>query len=108
MRPPKYRENNHQDLFRHRLDNIIDMKHEIVILSKFIDWQRLDEHFGQYFSENGCPGISSRMMLGLQLLKQIQGLSDESAITIKIAAHYDENGRPLRSKLSTFATELIP
>ena len=42
MRPPKHKENNHQDLFRHRLDNIVDMDHELVILSKFIDCQRLD------------------------------------------------------------------
>lgn len=77
MRPPKHKENKNQDLFRNRLDSIIDMDHELVILSKFIDWQRLDEHFGQYFSENGRPGIPSRMMIGLQLLKQIHSLSDE-------------------------------
>lgn len=77
MKPPKPEKNKSQDLFRQRLDNIINMRHELVILSHGIDWERLDTHFGQFFSENGRPGIPSRMMIGLHILKHTLALSDE-------------------------------
>lgn len=77
MKPPKPERNNQQDLFRHRLDNIINMKHELVVLGNAVDWESLDVHFGKFFSENGRPGISCRMMVGLHLLKHTYGMSDE-------------------------------
>ena len=49
MRPPKAQSDNQQDLFRHRLENIINMRHELVILAHGIDWERLDDHFGKFF-----------------------------------------------------------
>jgi IS5 family transposase len=33
------------DMFRNRLDNMIDMRHELVRLAKLIDWKRFDEAF---------------------------------------------------------------
>ncbi|MCB1080681.1 MAG: IS5 family transposase [Chlamydiia bacterium] len=86
MRPPKHQPNNQQELFRQRLDNIINMKHELVLLSHGIDWGRLDTHFGQFFSENGRPGIPSRMMIGLHILKHTFALSDE-----EVCASWVEN-----------------
>jgi IS5 family transposase len=81
MRPPKPQTNNQQDLFRHRLENIINMRHELVILADGIDWDRLDEHFGTFFSQNGRPGIPSRMIIGLHILKHTFALSDEEVCT---------------------------
>jgi len=86
MRPPKAQPNNQQDLFRHRLENIINMSHELVILAHGIDWERLDNHFGKFFSENGRPGIPSRMMIGLHILKHTFALSDE-----EVCAQWIEN-----------------
>ena len=86
MRPPKHQKNNQQDLFRQRLDNIINMRHELVLLSHGVDWDRLDIHFGQFFSENGRPAISSRMMIGLHILKHTFALSDE-----EVCARWVEN-----------------
>jgi len=65
------------DLFRSRLDNIINMRHELVIVSKLINWQRLDEHFAPFYSDEGRPANAIRLMVGLHLLKHIKGLSDE-------------------------------
>jgi hypothetical protein len=31
------------DMFRNRLDNMIDMRHELVRLAGLIDWKRFDE-----------------------------------------------------------------
>lgn len=86
MRPPKAQKNNQHDLFRQRLDNIINMKHELVLLSQAIEWERLDTHFGQFFSENGRPGIASRLMIGLHILKHTFALSDE-----QVCARWVEN-----------------
>lgn len=66
-----------QDLFRAKLKNIINLGHELVRLGDFIDWARLEVHFGPYYREVGRPGTPIRLMVGLHLLKHIEGLSDE-------------------------------
>ena len=86
MRPSKPQKNNQQDLFRQRLDNLFNMRHELVLLADEIDWGRLDDHFGQFFSENGRRGIPSRLMLGLHILKHTYALSDE-----EVCARWVEN-----------------
>ncbi len=43
MRPRKLEKSESDDLFRSRLDQIINMKHPLVALADRIDWARLDE-----------------------------------------------------------------
>ena len=43
------------DLFRHRLDNLIDTRHELLILSELIDWQYFEVLWGEAFCEVGRP-----------------------------------------------------
>ena len=43
MRPRERRETGEQDLFRSRLDQIIDMGHALVKLARAIDWRFLEE-----------------------------------------------------------------
>jgi transposase, IS5 family len=38
MQPRERRETGEQDLFRSRLDQIIDMKHLLVALGRTVDW----------------------------------------------------------------------
>jgi IS5 family transposase len=64
------------DLFRERLEQIIDLKHELVQLAGKIDWTWIDQEIAPLYSESGRPGIEARFMIGLLLLKQIYGLSD--------------------------------
>jgi IS5 family transposase len=77
MRPKKHRTTGASDLFRARLDQIINMKHELVQLSGKINWDWIDGEIAPLYSENGRPGIETRFMIGLLLLKHIYGLSDE-------------------------------
>ena len=42
MRPKKHRTTGSGDLFRARLDQIINMKHELVQLAGKIDWDWID------------------------------------------------------------------
>src|SRR5882724_11672076 len=77
MRPKKHETTGSGDLFRARLDQIINMKHELVQLAGKIDWDWIDGEIAPLYSENGRPGIETRFMIGLLLLKHIYGLSDE-------------------------------
>ena len=65
------------DLFRARLDQIINMRHELVALADKIDWATLEEKQSPLFSTTGRPSIPSRLITGLHLLKAIHNLSDE-------------------------------
>ena len=78
MRPRKTRKDGSGDLFRARLDQIINMRHELVRLAEEIDWDWLDGELAGLFSEHGRPATPSRYMVGLLLLKEIYGLSDEA------------------------------
>ena len=77
MRPNKPRTTGEGDLFRARLDQIINMKHELVQLAGRIDWDWVDREVAPLYSDNGRPGIETRFVIGLLLLKHIYGLSDE-------------------------------
>lgn len=77
MRPRKPGKADHDDLFRARLDQIINMRHELVLLADKIDWDWLDEQVAPYFSDHGRPAEPVRFMLGMFLLKATYGLADE-------------------------------
>jgi len=77
MRPTKHEVTGSGDLFRARLDQIINMKHELVQLADKIDWDFLDGETAPLYSHKGRPGIETRFIIGLLLLKYIYGLSDE-------------------------------
>src|ERR1700675_4437258 len=77
MRPKKAWTTSEGDLFRARLERIINLKHELVQLAGRIDWDWIDCGIAPLYSDNGRPGIESRFVIGLLLLKHIYGLSDE-------------------------------
>jgi IS5 family transposase len=77
MRPKKTESSGSGDLFRARLDQIIDMSHELVRLAEAIDWDWIDGEVADRFSDKGRPAVESRFMVGLLLLKHIYDLSDE-------------------------------
>jgi IS5 family transposase len=79
MKPkPKPQESGSEELFRSKLKSIINMRHELVRLGDLIDWARLQEHFAPYYKQAGRPGLPIRLVVGLHLLKHIEGLSDEA------------------------------
>ena len=77
MRPKKHETTMSGDLFRARLDQIINLKHELVQLAAKIDWAWIDGEIAPLYSDKGRPGIETRFVIGLLLLKHIYGLSDE-------------------------------
>jgi transposase, IS5 family len=77
MRPKRQQKARHDDLFRARLDQIINMKNELVVLAERIDWAWLDEQLAGSFSDQGRPAEPVRFMIGMFLLKHTFALSDE-------------------------------
>src|SRR5271154_5644159 len=79
MRPKKPETTRSGDLFRARLDQIINLKHELAQLAGKIDWDWIDGEIAPLYSDKGRPGIETRFAIGLLLLKHIYRLSDEGA-----------------------------
>jgi IS5 family transposase len=72
MRPKERRETGQSDLFRARLDQIVDRHHPVVKLARAIDWGFLEEQFGAvYTDEPGRPPLPTRLMAGLAILKHM-------------------------------------
>ena len=81
MRPKASEVTSATDLFRNRLEHMLDQRHELYRLGELIDWSSFDESFGAlYCSDNGSPGKAMRLMVGLQYLKHMNGLSDEAVV----------------------------
>jgi len=79
-KPRERRMSGEQDLFRSRLDQIINMNHELVRLADAIDWSFLEARFGEVYSDGpGMPPLPTRLMAGLAILKHSFDLSDEEA-----------------------------
>jgi IS5 family transposase len=78
MKPRERRESGQQDLFKARLDQILNERHALVRLARLIDWRFLEERFGAVYTDGpGCPPLPTRLMAGLEILKYSYDLSDE-------------------------------
>ncbi|WP_372623322.1 transposase [Falsiroseomonas sp.] len=59
--------------------NLVDRRHALVRLAGLIDWQRFATAFGPLYREGiGRPGLPTRLMVGLHLIKHMDGLSDDA------------------------------
>ena len=64
-----------------RLENMLDINHELIKLSKHIDWESPDKEWGALFvSTKGAPAIRTRLIAGLHYLKHLHDLSDEQVV----------------------------
>ena len=80
MRPKQPTAEPQDDLFRARLENLVDRRHPLVRLAGLIDWGRFETEFGPLYTDAiGRPGLPTRLMVGLHLRKHMDGLSDEAA-----------------------------
>lgn len=85
--PPKKPSLSEFEMFRMWLANMIDLDHPLAKLAQKIDWERFDAAWGRFYHEKkGRPGLPTRLMAGLHLLKHIEGISDE-----EVCARWVEN-----------------
>ena len=81
MKPEKQPKIPQEDLFRMRPENMLDINHELIKLSKHIDWESPDKEWGALFvSTKGAPAIRTRLIAGLHYLKHLHDLSDEQVV----------------------------
>ena len=73
------RDDRQKDLLRPALDEIIDLGHPLARLSGEIDWGFLDRRFASVCQAGpGQPGLPTRLVAGLFILKHMHNLSDEA------------------------------
>ena len=81
MKPRERRDSGQGDLLRSRLDQIIDMRHDLVRLGGLIDCRVIGDRFGEVYSDGpGQPPLPTRLMAGLAILKHTFNLSDEELV----------------------------
>jgi IS5 family transposase len=79
MRPKERRDSGQKDLFRARLDQIVDLGHPLAKLAGAVDWGFLEKSFGAVYADvAGRPPLPTRLMAGLAILKHAHDLSDEA------------------------------
>ena len=78
---PKNQLKPQDELFRSRLEQIIDLKHPLCQLAGAINWSYFKDEFGPLYVENsGRPGKPIRLMVALHYLKHMFDESDESVV----------------------------
>ncbi len=82
MRPENSSEQiSETDLFKSRLDQILDKKHPLYAMADKIGWETIEEEFGKYYVEKvGRPGLPIRLVVGLHYLKYTYNVSDERVV----------------------------
>jgi IS5 family transposase len=80
MKPKKPKQRDQGDLFRSRLDQMVDRQHPLYRLANQIDWTVFDKKFGSLYAEKGRPAKSTRLLVGLHYLKHAFDESDESVV----------------------------
>ena len=79
---PREQSRGQDDLFRSRLDQIIDRTHELVRLGGLIDWRLIGSKLGEVYADGpGQPPLPTRLMAGLAILKHMHNLSDEVLVS---------------------------
>ncbi|SDY93407.1 transposase, partial [Nitrosomonas sp. Nm33] len=80
MKPKKQEPTPCDDLFRMRLEQMLDQRHELYRLAGKIDWSVVEERFDRLYSDEGRPAIPIRLMVGLHYLKHTFNESDETVV----------------------------
>lgn len=77
---PKQTDHKQGRLFEQRLSSQLNPKHELIQLAKEINWKTIETIVDDYFEEIGRKGTPTRLVIGILMLQQISGLSDEMTV----------------------------
>ena len=80
MKPKKQAHSASDDLFRMRLEQMLDQCHPLYRLAGNVGWAAVEERFGGLYAEEGRSGIPIRLMVGLHYLKHAFNESDETVV----------------------------
>lgn len=77
----KIDKNPQLEIFKTPLKHFIKEEHHLILLSKRINWDLLEDQLSKYYClDNGRPGVPIRTVAGMLLLRRIFNESDESVI----------------------------
>lgn len=88
---PKKVDNRQKEIFKNRLSEELNPRHELVKLGHRIPWDVIEKELGEVHVDNGLGGQPPkpvRLMVGLMLLQNMNGLSDEAAVALWIENPY--------------------
>ena len=68
------------EMFKTVLTSFINSEHELCLLAKTIDWDRLEKEFAPLYGTVGRPSVPIRKIVGLLLLKQMYNMGDETVV----------------------------
>lgn len=78
-----------EELFRSRLENMIDMTHPLVKLGQAMDWEVFDAEFGKHYAAKvGRPATRTRLIVGLTYLQFMFEMSDEAVVERWVESPY--------------------
>jgi len=78
---PKSQVVDQGDLYRSRLDQILNRQHPLFVLAGMIDWAAFHKEFGSLYVEKmGRPALPIRLLVGLHYLKHAFNVSDEDVV----------------------------
>lgn len=81
MQPSRKETDKRMELFRERLENILNREHELYRLAGLINWELFEREFGKsYAPKTGRPGIPIRLLVCLSCLGHVYGLSDAEVV----------------------------
>jgi len=89
MKPKKPKALPQDDLFKRRLDDLVNPSHRLVRLTNTLDWELLDRELGQHFSDSsGASALPTRLMAGLMYLQHAYNVSDEAVVEQWVESPY--------------------
>ncbi len=78
---PKPAGSQSADMFRQRLDELVNLQHPLAQLATHIDWSVFEREWAGHFpSSRGRPATSTRLIAGLLYLPHTFALSDEDVV----------------------------
>ena len=94
-------------IFEVALESFIDMNHELVLLSKQIDWEEVESEFAEYYcADNGRPSFSIRTKEGM-MRNSLKGTLGDAINTMMAAAAYNMRHWMNKNALSSFVSWLL-
>jgi transposase, IS5 family len=88
MRPDSCPKVYNLNFFDRAIEGFADMSHELVKLSGYIDWHRIEKALEGHYCRYGRKAIPTRMLVGLQMLRWMYNLSDEAVCALWVENPY--------------------
>ena len=86
---PQSQKEDQEDLFKTRLDQMLNKSHPLFRLSDSIEWSTFEKELGVLFVPDfGRPALPTRLVVGLHYLKYLYDVSDEGAVEMFLENPY--------------------